>query len=212
MKISTNQLTYGIGMTILGRMELEITEKRRPKRKSFIGKRMVVQDNSYITTQGNVECCGLYGKVVELVSEPYSAVVEGVLGDAVKRTCVNVRSIETGIEYRTLFHEGWICENNDAQKYGVRGRYIRLSDGSYSKETNGEGHIYGCEHAPMRILTEPYTERIEVTPHEYKYYLCVTAKDLRSGKDYRILFNEEDLLEENPYAKVIINVNIKLVD
>ena len=209
---STNQFAYGIGMMIRGRMERETMEKRQPKRKSFIGKRMVVQDNSYITTQGNVECCGLYGKVVELISEPYKAVIENLFDDTIKRTCVNVRSIETGIEYRTLFHEGWICENNDAQKYGVRGRYIRLSDGSYSKEINGKGQIHGCEHAPMRILTEPYTERIEVTPHEYKDYLCVTAKDLRSGKDYRILFNEEDLLEENPYAEVIINVNIKFVD
>lgn len=212
MKSSTNQLVYGIGMTIRGHIERETTEKRQPKRKSFIGKRMVVQDNSYITTQGNVECCGLYGKVVEIISEPYNAVVENPHCNLNIHPFVNVRSIETGIEYRTLFYEDWICENNDVQKYGVRGRYIRLSDGSYSKEINGEGHIYGCENAPMRILTEPYKERIEVFPNEYKYYLCVTAKDLRSGKDYRILFNEEDLLEENPYAEVIINVSIKIID
>jgi len=212
MKSDTNQLISEIGMMIISRMECERAKKRQPKMESFIGKRMIVQYNSYITTKGEVECCGLYGKVVELISEPYEAVVKTCLGDRVRKTCVKVRSIETGIEYRTLFCEDWICENHDVQKYGVRGRYIKLSDGSYSKEVNGDGHIYGCEHAPMVLITEPFVDTIEVTPNEYKDYLCVIAKDLRSGKNYRILFNEQDLLEENPYTEVVINVNIKLID
>lgn len=177
---------------------------------TFIGKRMIVQDNSYITTQSEVECGGLYGKVVELISEPYEATIKTFFGDTIKRTCVKVRSIETGIEYRTLFCEDWICENHDVQKYGVIGRNIILHDGSYSEEVNGGGHINGCEHAPMVIITEPFVDTIEVVPNKYEDYLCVIAKDLRSGKNYRILFNEEDLQEESPIIEITINVTIEV--
>lgn len=176
---------------------------------TFIGKRMIVKDNSYITTQGEVECGGLYGKVVELISEPYEATIKTFFGDTIKRTCVKVRSIETGIEYRTLFCEDWICENHDVQKYGVIGRNIILHDGSYSEEVNGGGHIYGCEHAPMVIITEPFVDTIEVVPNKYEDYLCVIAKDLRSGKNYRILFNEEDLQEESPIIEITITIEVK---
>lgn len=195
-----NLIFGGIGMLIIQQEEKE----------TFIGKRMIVQDNSYITTQGEVECCGLYGKVVELISEPYEAKIKNIFGDTIKRTCVKVRSIETGIEYRTLFCEDWICENHDVQKYGVIGRNIILHDGSYSEEINGKGHIYGCEHAPMVLMTEPFVDTIEVTPNDYKDYLCVIAKDLRSGKNYRILFNEEDLQEESPIIEITINVTIEV--
>lgn len=177
---------------------------------TFIGKRMIVQDNSYITTQGEVECGGLYGKVVELISEPYEATIKTFFGDTIKRTCVKVRSIETGIEYRTLFCEDWICENHDVQKYGVIGRNIILHDWSYSEEVNGGGRIYGCELAPMVIMTEPFVDTIEVVPNKYEDYLCVIAKDLRSGKNYRILFNEEDLQEESPIIEITINVTIEV--
>jgi hypothetical protein len=183
---------------------------RQIEEETFIGKRMIVQDNSYITTKGEVECGGLYGKVVELISEPYEAAVKTCLGDRIKKTCVKVRSIETGIEYRTLFRDDWICENHDTQKYGVRGRYIKLSDRSYSKEINGEGRIHGYEEIPMIIITEPFVDTIEVVPNTYKDYLCVIAKDLRSGKNYRILFNEEDLQEESPIIEITINVTIEI--
>jgi hypothetical protein len=96
------------------------------------------------------------------------------------------------------------------QKYGVIGRNIILSDGSYSEEVNGGGHIYGCEHAPMVLITEPFVDTIEVTPNKYKDYLCVIAKDLRSGKNYRVLFNEEDLQEESPIVEITINVTIEV--
>jgi len=33
---------------------------------------------------------------------------------------------------------------------------------------------------------------------------------LRSGKNYRILFNEEDLQEESPIIEVTINVTIEV--
>lgn len=194
-----SKLICGIGLLIAQQVK-----------NTFIGKRMIVQDNSYITTKGEVECCGLYGKVVELISEPYEATIKTLFGDTIKRTCVKVRSIETGIEYRTLFCESWICENNDVQKYGVIGRNIILSDGSYSEEVNGGGHIYGCEHAPMVLITEPFVDTIEVTPDKYVDYLCVIAKDLRSGKNYRILFNEEDLQEESPIIEITINVTIEV--
>ena len=194
-----SKLICGIGLLIAQQVK-----------NTFIGKRMIVQDNSYITTKGEVECCGLYGKVVELISEPYEATIKTLFGDTIKRTCVKVRSIETGIEYRTLFCEGWICENHDVQKYGVIGRNIILSDGSYSEEVNGDGHIYGCEHAPMVIMTEPFVDTIEVTPDKYVDYLCVIAKDLRSGKNYRVLFNEEDLQEESPIVEITINVTIEI--
>ena len=172
-------------------------------------KRMIVQDNSYITTQGDVKCVGLYGKVVEIISEPYEE-IETFLGSPFKYTFVKVRSIETGIEYRTLFCEDWICENHDVQKYGVIGRKIILSDGSYSKEIYGSGHIHGCEHAPMVIVSEPFADTIETTPNDYEDYLCVIAKDLRSGKKYRILFKEEDLQEESPINEITINVTIEI--
>lgn len=196
-----NNLALGIGLLIAQQMK---------NKNTFIGKRMIVKDNSYITTKGEVECIGLYGKVVELISEPYEETIKSICGYTVKDTFVKVRSIETGIEYRTLFCEDWICENHDVQKYGVIGRKIILHDGSFSEEINGKGHINGCEHAPMVIMTEPFVDTIEVVPNEYKDYLCVIAKDLRSGKNYRILFNEEDLQEESPIIEVTINVTIEV--
>ena len=195
-----DNLVFGIGLLIAQQVK---------NKNTFIGKRMIVQDNSFITTKGEVECCGLYGKVVELISEPYEATIN-IFGSTIKRTFVKVRSIETGIEYRTLFYEDWICENHDVQKYGVIGRKIILGDGSYSKEINGKGHIYGCEHAPMVLMTEPFVDTIEITPNDYKDYLCVIAKDMRSDKNYRILFNEEDLQEESPIIEVTINVTIEI--
>ena len=145
-----NNLVLGIGLLIAQQVK-----------NTFIGKRMIVKDKSYIiTTQGEGECCGLYGKVVELISEPYEATIKSICGNPVNHTFVKVRSIETGIEYRTLFCEDWICENHDVQKYGVIGRNIILHDGSYSEEINGKGHIYGCEHAPMVLLTEPFVDTI----------------------------------------------------
>jgi hypothetical protein len=99
-----------------------------------------------------------------------------------------------------------LLRSQQVPKYGVIGRKIILSDGSYSKEINGKGHIYGCEHAPMVIMTEPFVDTIETTPNDYKDYLCVIAKDLRNGKNYRVLFNEQDLQEESPIIEITINV------
>ena len=146
-----NNLALGIGLLIAQQMK---------NKNTFIGKRMIVKDNSYITTKGEVKCIGLYGKVVELISEPYEETIKNICGYTVTDTFVKVRSIETGIEYRTLFREDWICENHDVQKYGVIGRNIILHDGSYSEEVNGGGHINGCELAPMVLITEPFVTSI----------------------------------------------------
>lgn len=201
MKNERRNLSFGgIGILVIQQGEKE----------KFIGKRMIVKDSSYTATIDGVETYGLFGRVVELISEPYKATIVSRFGKVVRDTFVNVRSIETGIEYRTLFCEDWICENNDVQKYGVIGRSIILHDGSYSEEINGCGHIFGCEHAPMVLLTEPFVDTIEVVPNEYKDYLCVIAKDLRSGKNYRILFNEQDLQEESPIIEITINVTIEV--
>ena len=186
-------------------IRIVITEKK----KSFVGKRMKIRDNSYMQTIDGAKCGGLSGKVVEIISEPFKTKVGDKFCGLYDETCVYVRSLETGLIYRTMFRKKWIIKNHDVQKYGVIGRRIILSDGSHSKGVDGTGHIYGCEKAPMILLTEPFVDKIKSCGNTYRY-LCVIAKDLRSDKSYRVLFNEQDLVEENPYAEIPVNVTINI--
>lgn len=173
-------------------LDIEIIVVQEEKKKSFIGKRMIVRDNSYIALCDNTDVKGrLINKVVEIVSEPYEDMVKAFCGNYHKHTFVNVRSLDSGIFYRVLFSEDDIIENHKEQQDSVIGRKIKVNDNSYSQllGTSVHPHIYG---ETLVIITDPYID----TETEFgKSHIFVNAIGKR-GNIYRVLFNEDALVEE----------------
>lgn len=163
--------------------------------KSIIGCRMRVKDNSYIVRRSDNATGFLYGTIVEIVSEPYEEKIETFMGDMVKHTFVNVISIESGIVYRVLFNEKWIIESSKKQKVAdVRGRKLILGDGSYSKEIYGNGRLHGIDKAKLTIVSKPYAVKVSDFGFE-DICLFVDTYEEKSGKFYRVLFREQDLID-----------------
>lgn len=177
---------------------------------SIIGKRMMVQDNSYIVTKQDKEAKGaLYGKIVEITSEPFEEDIEGICNHIHTETFVYAVSLESGIEYRVLWNENWLVDADEIiPKTDVRGRMIVLSDGSYSKEIGGNGKLWGIDKAKMVIVSNPYirdcTERNDTKKWKYVF---VDAYNLKDGKIYSVLFNEKDLVDE---VNVTIEIQVEL--
>lgn len=170
---------------------INIITVQEEKKKSIIGKRMIVRDNSYVVLCDNKEVEGrLYNKVVEIVSEPYEEYVD-CLGNYYKYTFVNVRSLDSGLFYRVLFYEYYIIENHKEQQDSVIGRKIKVNDNSYSLllGTSVHPHVYG---ETLVIITDPYI----VTDTKWgNSHIFVNAIGKR-GNIYRVLFNEDALVEE----------------
>lgn len=180
---------------------------------SIIGKRMVVRDNSYIVSKADREAQGfLYGKIVEIISEPFDEFVDSIAceGRTHTNTFVYVRSLESGVEYRVLWRESWLVDANDIiPKDDVRGRNIILSDGSYSVEIGGIKKLWGIDKNHMIIVSNPYVRECgDIFRKTYKY-LFVDALNLKDGKVYSVLFNEADLQPEND-VKITLEVKIEL--
>ena len=177
---------------------------------TIIGKRMMVKDNSYLVTKQDKEARGsLYGKIVEITSEPFEEDVDGICGSTHTETFVYAVSLESGIEYRVLWNENWLVEADDIiPKTDVRGRMIVLSDGSYSKEIGGKGKLYGIDKAKMVIVSDPYIrDCTEYNDTKRWKYVFVDAYNLKDGKIYSVLFNEKDLVNE---ANVTIEIKVVL--
>jgi hypothetical protein len=179
-------------LALIQNIDINIIIVEEEKKKSIIGKRMIVRDNSYIALCDNKEVEGrLHNKVVEIVSEPYEEFVEGICGNYHKHTFVNVRSLDSGLFYRVLFCEDDIIENDKEQQDSVLGRKIKVNDNSYSLllGTSVHPHVYG---ETLVIITDPYID----TDSEWgKDYIFVNAIGKR-GNIYRVLFNEDALVEE----------------
>lgn len=178
---------------------------------TIIGKRMMVKDNSYLVTKQDKEARGsLYGKIVEITSEPFEEDAEGICGSIHTETFVYAVSLESGIEYRVLWNENWLVEADEIiPKTDVRGRMIVLSDGSYSKEIGGKGKLFGINKAKMVIVSKPYIrDCTEFNDNKRRWkYVFVDAYNLKDGKVYSVLFNEKDLVDE---VNVTIEIKVEL--
>ena len=179
-------------LALIQNIDINIIIVEEEKKKSIIGKRMIVSDNSYIALCDNPEVEGrLCNKVVEIVSEPYEDYVEGIGGNYHKHTFVNVRSLDSGLFYRVLFYEDDIIESHKEQQDSVIGRKINVNDNSYSQllGTSVHPHVYG---ETLVIITDPY---IDTDTDWGKSHIFVNAIGKR-GNIYRVLFNEDALVEE----------------
>ena len=183
---------YDRSKMMLQNIYINIIFAEEEKKKSIIGKRMIVRDNSYIALCDNKEAEGrLFNKVVEIVSEPYEEFVKGVGDNYYKHTFVNVRSLDSGLFYRVLFFEDSIIENNKEQKDSVLGSKIKVNDNSYSLliGTSVHPYVYG---ETLVIITDPY---IDTDTEWGNDHIFVNAIDTQ-GNIYRVLFNEDALVEE----------------
>ena len=172
---------------------------------SVIGKRMMVNDNSYVITKDGHAEGSLYGKIVEIISEPFEEFVESVRGYGQMVTFVYGRSIESGIVYRVIYSKSWIVNDNSIPKTDVRGRHIILSDGSFSYQiSGGYRKLHGIDREPMIIVSKPYIKRCGDVGCDKTPYVCVDAYSLRDYKLYSVLFNEADLQPEEAAEKVVV--------
>lgn len=179
-------------LAIAQNININIISVQEEKKKSIIGKRMIVRDNSYVVLCDNKEVEGrLYNKVVEIVSEPYEEYVETAYSYPYKYTFVNVRSLDSGLFYRVLFYEYYIIENHKEQQDSVIGRKIKVNDNSFSLllGTSVNPHVYG---ETLVIITDPY---IDTDTKWGNSHIFVNAIGKR-GNIYRVLFNEDALVEE----------------
>lgn len=168
---------------------------------SVIGKRMKVFSNSHVVTREGHAIGSLYGKIVEIVSEPFDEFIGSVCENV---TFVYGRSIESGVVYRVPYRESCVVDDNSIQKNDVRGRHIILSDGSYSCKISGYGQLHGIYKEPMIIVSKPYNKRCGDVGCDKKKYLCVDAYSLRDNQIYCVLFNEADLQPEEDKEKIVL--------
>lgn len=86
----------------------------------LIGRRMIVQDNSWCIDKESGCRCGLMGKEVVIVSSPYKVdVKESWEKEPCYHIFVDVASLDSGRRYRVLFNEGWLIDEKTAPKVKV---------------------------------------------------------------------------------------------
>lgn len=86
-------------------------------------------------------------------------------------------------------------EEEETDKHPLIGRRYKVGDNSYIKDlkTGCEGGLYGRE---TIIVSDPYTEEIESFGVKHEH-LFVNVFSTDSGRDYRVLFNEGWLIDED---------------
>ena len=81
------------------------------ERHPLIGRRMKVQDNSWIIDKETGCETDLYGREVVVVSDPYKEIIYTRWDDSpIERLFVDVASLDTGRRYRVLFRESWLID------------------------------------------------------------------------------------------------------
>lgn len=78
------------------------------EKKSLIGRLYCPMDNSYIERVDNGCEGALYGVWCEITSEPYTITLDDIVLGQHEEIMINVRSKESGIEYRVLWCESWL--------------------------------------------------------------------------------------------------------
>lgn len=178
-----------IRIPVIDKIEVKVNLQPKEEKESFIGKRMIVRDNSYTVLCDNKSVSGrLFGCIVEIVSEPYDEEVD-VLRTTYTHKFVKVRSLDSGLFYRVMFNKDDIVRSEKEQQFSVYGRQYRVNDNSYSKlcGTNIHPFING---KTLTIISEPYIEKDDEFGNNH---IFVSAME-KSGNIYRVLFNEDGLI------------------
>ena len=79
---------------------------------SIIGMKYRPMDNSWAICLNSGNDAGVYGKVFDITSDPYSKTFfDKVLSMAISNDMIQVKSPRTGRTYEVLFRESWIMED-----------------------------------------------------------------------------------------------------
>ncbi len=164
---------------------------------SIIGKQYRVKDNSYISLVCQRERVHgrLYGCVTEIISDPYIAEVSGWDNSLKSIVCIKVRSLDSGLIYQVPFYSECIVDTPKTQHETILGRTLKVNDNSYSRHlaTMTEGRLFRqC----VTIVSEPYLWFDNDSNPKYAYYHLMVDVVAEHGKKYRVLFNEDGLIDK----------------
>ena len=164
---------------------------------SIIGKQYRVKDNSNISVVCQREKVHgrLYGCVTEIISEPYIAKVSSYFDNDLKTIlCIKVRSLDSGLIYQVPFYRECIVDTPKTQHETILGRTLKVNDNSYCRHlaTMTEGRLFRqC----VTIVSEPYLWFDNDKNPKYAYYHLMVDVVAEHGKKYRVLFNEDGLID-----------------
>ena len=164
---------------------------------SIIGKQYRVKDNSNISVVCQREKVHgrLYGCVTEIISDPYIAEVSSWDNTHKSVVCIKVRSLDSGLIYQVPFYSECIVDTPKTQHETIFGRTLKVNDNSYCRHlaTNTEGRLFRqC----VIIVSEPYLWFDNDSDPKYAYYHMMVDVVAENGKKYRVLFNEDGLIDK----------------
>ena len=164
---------------------------------SIIGKQYRVKDNSNISVVCQREKVHgrLYGCVTEIISDPYIAEVSSWDNSHKSIVCIKVRSLDSGLIYQVPFYSECIVDTPKTQHETIFGRTLKVNDNSYCRHlaTNTEGRLFRqC----VTIVSEPYLWFDNDSNPKYAYYHLMVDVVAEHGKKYRVLFNEDGLIDK----------------
>ena len=164
---------------------------------SIIGKQYRLKDNSYISLVCQREGVHgrLYGCVTEIISDPYIAEVRSWGNDPQSMVCIKVRSLDSGLIYQVPFYRECIVDTPKTQHETILGRTLKVNDNSYSR------HLATMTHGTLfrqrvTIVSEPYLWFDNDSNPKYAYYHLMVDVVTENGKKYRVLFNEDGLIDD----------------
>ena len=195
----------------------EPTQQPQPqptKPKTLKGRFMVVKDNSFSGERHNNEFVhvNLYGKVVELVSEPYCPkTVNAVIGETSNTNnvmMVNARTLETRKTYEVIFNEKWLLNDNytPQMQNEDKGLPYEINDTSFIKKFDGVSFVPLDTYELNKIVSKtgtivggPYIE--EVNEYKLKRFYKNFAYVSYHGELYHVLFEEENIPLNRKYKR-----------
>jgi hypothetical protein len=164
---------------------------------SIIGKQYRVKDNSNISVVCQREGVHgrLYGCVTEIISDPYIAEVRNWSNELKSIVCIKVRSLDSGLIYQVPFYRECIVDTPKMQHETILGRTLKVNDNSYNAHlaTMTHGNLFRqC----VTIVSEPYLWFDNDPNPKYAYYHLMVDVVTESGNKYRVLFNEDGLIDK----------------
>ena len=164
---------------------------------SIIGKQYRLKDNSNISLVCQRERVHgrLYGCVTEIISDPYIAEVSGWDNSHKSIMCIKVRSLDSGLIYQVPFHRECIVDTPKTQHETILGRTLKVNDNSYNCHlaTMTHGNLFRQR---VTIVSEPYLWFDNDSNPKYAYYHLMVDVVTENGKKYRVLFNEDGLIDD----------------
>ena len=111
--INTKKIIIAAKINAMIEDAIKERQEREELLNNLIGKKYILQDNSYIREIVNGEKinyhCSLIGVPCQIISYPYISEVDTISKDK-RRRMIRVKSLKTGLIYEVMFNESWICD------------------------------------------------------------------------------------------------------